>query len=225
MLNRLAAVARVYRRATDGFIHKQLLLCALLLAGHAEVSAFNKCVVDGKTVYQDAACAPETIDQAFQAKSSREELHRELDLLQAKGVGMVGQRPTKSEPEPKENSDGTEDGRFVGMSRSAFRAKQEQQFQDMAKNTEKRNAESATKLTNILDEAKQACGGKLSKYPEVGMSDAYFRKCTMHARFGGITQVVVSQKGVIPLRLYVFGHAKEAQRVYSIDGVITAVKP
>lgn len=225
MLNRLTTVVRVNCQGTDGSFRKQILLCALLLAGHTETSAFNKCTVEGKTVYQDAACAPGTLDQAFQTKSNREELHKELDLLQAKGVGMIGPHSTKSEPAPAENSDSADDGRFVGMSRSAFRAKQERQFAEIARNSERRNAESAAQLTKILDDAKQACGGKLSKYPEVGMSDAYFRKCTMHARFGGITQIVVSQKGVIPLRLYVFSHATEAQRVYSIDGVITAVKP
>jgi hypothetical protein len=54
------------------------------------------------------------------------------------------------------------------------------------------------------------------------MSDAEFRNCTIHARFGGATQVVAVERDGIPLRLYLF--ASEPRRVYSVDGVVTAVR-
>jgi hypothetical protein len=39
-----------------------------------------------------------------------------------------------------------------------------------------------------------------------------------------VTQLVLSQDGTVPLRLYVFPSAP-ASRVYSIGGMVTAVKP
>lgn len=201
-----------------------ILWCAVLSVIPTAVSAFNKCIVDGKTVYQEEPCSPVTISQSNQDRERKEALHQELDRLQAQGKGMIDRTSPEPKPATAENSESTQAGRYEPMSRSAFRAQQDQQFADIQEQTNRKNAASAERLTQILDDAKQACGDKLSDYPVVGMTDAYFRKCTKHARFGGIIQIVVSQDGSIPLRLYVFG-SERAQKVYSIDGVITAIKP
>jgi hypothetical protein len=110
------------------------------------------------------------------------------------------------------------------MSREEFRQRQKQQMEEYARKTEEKNRESAAKLTDFLDKTKRDCGGKLYNYPEIGMSDETFRNCTIHARVGGVTQIVVDTYESVPLRLYVFSTSR-ARRVYSIDGVITAIEP
>jgi hypothetical protein len=80
------------------------------------------------------------------------------------------------------------------------------------------------KLTRFFDETKHRCGGKLLDYPEVGMTDKEFRHCTKLALSGTVIQEVVDTYESIPIRLYVY-RSSRAQRVYSINGVITAIKP
>ncbi len=152
-----------------------------------------------------------------------ETLQMRLDQLQAQGVGMVHRPPPKQEA-PVEGTIGSREDRFVPMSRDEFRRRRDEQSREIEERTKQKNRESAERLTNFLDEAKRGCGGKLYDYPEVGMSDETFRNCTIHARVGGVTQIVVDEYESKPLRLYVFSTSR-AQRVYSIDGVITAIKP
>ena len=56
------------------------------------------------------------------------------------------------------------------------------------------------------------------------MSDKAFRECTIKARFGGVQQVVALEHEGVALRLYVFPEGP-ARRVYSIGGVVTAIRP
>ncbi|MBC7860497.1 MAG: hypothetical protein H7Z39_17335 [Burkholderiaceae bacterium] len=188
----------------------------------AQAGQFNKCTIDGKPAYQDTPCPAEqeTVAQGIERKKNIRELERKLDQLQAQGKGMVQRlppKPVEAPPEPDNN-------RFVPQPRGSREAIAARISAQHAARTERTNAESAAALTNILDTAKANCGGKLEQYPSVGMSDEYFRKCTIHARFGGITQLVVSEDGNVPLRLYVFP-SEQAARVYSIGGVITTIKP
>ena len=48
--------------------------------------------------------------------------------------------------------------------------------------------------------------------------------CTLHARVGSLFQLVVSEDGTTPLRLYVFS-SERAHKVYTIGGVVTAIEP
>lgn len=186
--------------------------------------AVTKCEIDGKVVYQDAPCTGETVGQGMQKKALYETLHKRLDQLQAQGVGMVHRPPPKQEAPIAEGNIGSQDGRFVPMSRDEYQRRLDQRSKELEEKTKQKNKESAARLTNFLDEAKRGCGGKLYDYPEVGMSDEMFRNCTIHARVGGVTQIVVDEYESMPLRLYVFGTSR-AQRVYAIDGVITAIRP
>lgn len=203
-----------------GFFLRRILLCILLLVIHTEAYAINKCTIDGKTVYQDATCSTETVAQSVK---NRDAMYQQLDRLQEQGVGVINRSSSKQEPSTAEVSNSTQDAHYVPMTKTAFRAKLDQQFAGQQEKTNRKNAESAAKLTQILDEAKQSCDGKLSDYPVIGMTDGAFRNCTIFARVGGVTQIVVSQYGSIPLRLYVYASA-HPQRIYSINGIITAIK-
>lgn len=206
-----------------------VLRCALAMAlqsaAVADAQAINRCAVDGKVLFQDAPCQEqhETVAQGMERAKHNELLHRKLDRLQAQGYGMVQRRPHAPPPEPLR---ARESDKFVLQPRSyaARQADENRIDAELQEQTERKNAESAAALTRILDENKQACGGKLLDYPEIGMSDETFRNCTIQARFGSMTQVVVSEDGDVPLRLYVFP-TQRARRIYSIGGVITAIKP
>jgi hypothetical protein len=201
------------------------LVTALLLVFQAEVQAVNKCVDKGRVSYQDTPCkeSMETVGQGLAKKERYETLQRKLDRLAADGSGLVQRQPT---PQAVKRPPVPESEYFVPRPRSRAdeRARQAQISAQLQENTERSNAQSAAALTRTLDETKQACGGNLIDYPAIGMSDETFRNCTIHARFGGVTQIVVSEDGKIPLRLYIFP-TQRAQKVYSIDGVITAIKP
>jgi len=198
---------------------------ALQIAAEAQAQGVNKCVVDGKVLYQDAPCIEqrETVGQRIDQAKRNEALHRQLDRLQALGYGMVQRQPS---PAPAPPSAAPASERFVPEPRShaAREAREARITAELQERSERKNAESAAALTRILDQNQQACGGKLIDYPALGMSDETFRNCTIHARFGGVTQIVVSEDGKIPLRLYVFP-TERAHKVYSIGGVITAIKP
>ena len=206
------------------FVHCALVMTLLLLF-QPEALAVNKCVDNGKVTYQEQPCKEslETVGQGLARKEHYKTLHQKLDRLAAAGNGLVRRQPAaqavKRPPAPESEY-------FVPQPRSRAdeRARQAQISARLQEQTERSNAQSAAALTRTLDEAKQACGGKLIDYPALGMSDETFRNCTIHARFGGVTQIVVSEDGKIPLRLYIFP-TERAQRVYSIDGVITAIKP
>lgn len=199
-----------------------ILAAACLAQLPVQAREFNKCTIDGKVAYQDTPCPAEleTVAQGLQRKARIKELERKLDQLQSQGKGMIqGQPPKPSEPPPERENEP-----FVAQPRGSREARAAQISAQHQERSARTNAESAAALTRIFDTAKEACGGKLERYPTVGMSDEFFRKCTMHARIGGVTQIVVSEDGSVPLRLYVFP-SDQASRVYSIGGVITAIKP
>lgn len=164
----------------------------------------------------------ETVGQGVQKQALYETLYRRLDQLQARGVGMVNRPPPKQEAPMEDIS--LRDGHLVPMTKDEYRRRLDQRYKEIEERSKQKNKESAARLTNFLDEAKRGCGGKMLDYPEVGMSDEVFRNCTLHARVGGVTQIVADEYESMPLRLYVFGTSR-AQRVYAIDGVITAIRP
>ena len=185
-----------------------MLAAGLALLCLGEARAVNKCTVAGRVTYQDAPCEQErtTVAQDLAKKERNEALHRQLDRLAAQGKGLVQRQP----PPPPAKKEPTVMPSGITVNWEA--------------KTQRDNAESAARLTEILDKAKAGCNGKLQDYPVVGMSDEHFRNCTVHARFGGVTQVVVGEADGVPLRLYLFP-TPTASRVYSIGGVVTAVKP
>lgn len=210
-------------RVSELALVKWLLLIAAIVLS-TEAIAFTNCEIDGKVVNQNAPCFDESAEQGKISKERYEALYKRLDQLQKKGVGWVERPTTKYEPEPAVDSASSGDGYFVPKSRVEMMAERDRQFEEHARKAQQRNQESSARLANILDEAERRCGGKLYDYPEVGMSDETFRKCTIHARMGDIVQIIVDKYESIPLKLYVFS-SSQAQRVYVVNGVITVIKP
>jgi hypothetical protein len=199
---------------------KDMLRALALLALFAATPALaiNKCMVNGKPVYQDAPCEDqgETVGQGRERQKRLEAYHRELDQLANQGYGMRRQEPSppqapKEEPETVQPKSRTQ--ALYEQQAAAFRRREE---------TERRNAESAAALTRLVDDMAEKCKGDPKQPPKVGMSDAEFRNCTIHARLGGVTQVVAVERDGVPLRLYIF--PGEPRRVYSVDGVVTAIR-
>lgn len=141
------------------------------------------------------------------AAPEQEARHRKLDRLQALGVGMLRQQAPKP-PEPHQAP--------IDRPRMSDA--------ELRQRTIAQNAESAAALTKDLEKIKADCNGQVLELPEVGMSDDLFRRCTLHAHFGGVSQIVVIDDGSVPLRLYVFP-SERAHKVYAIGGVITAIRP
>ena len=204
---------------------KTTFRAAMLLAafGASPAPAINKCLVDGKPVFQDAPCEEqrETVAQARERQKRIEAYHRELDQLAAQGVGL--HREAASAPPPPPKPDPSDDGLFHPKSRAQLAFEREQAHRRQREESEHRNAESAARLTRMIDDMAERCGGDPKQVPRVGMSDAQFRECTFHARFGGVRQVVAIERDRKPLRLYLFSN--EPHRVYSVDGVVTAITP
>lgn len=200
---------------------RSLVVAALALAG-LPVAAANKCAIDGRTVYQEAPCAEagETVAQGLQRRERTEAWHRKLDQLQARGVGLV-QREAPPLPPPRSADD--EPPLRLGRRRPtpADRAAENAR---LTVQTQRQNAASLQVLSARLEADAAACGGKLHPLPWLGMRDETFRLCTVHARFGGVQQIVAFEEDGVPMRLYVFGRG-EAERVYSVGGVITAIRP
>jgi hypothetical protein len=139
-------------------------------------------------------------------------LHHKLDRLQALGVGMLRQHvPTPLAPPEVDQRSG--ESATLPMSR-----------EELTQRTQAENARSAARLSEYMNQVQAECGNRLQRLPDLGMSDENFRQCTMHARMGGVYQVVVSEDAGTPLRLYVF-RSEQAHKVYSVGGVITAIKP
>lgn len=202
----------------------RLLALAGLLAS-LPAQAINKCQVGGETVYQDTPCQS---DRSFIAREKNEQarqerLHRKLDELAAQGQGLPAPKPAAApraadpDEQPSRPKLGPRPNQFERDARNArwIAARDEE--------TRAANERSAARLNGLLDGMKQECGKDMDAKVKVGMSDATFRNCTLHARFGGITQVVAANDGNTPMRLYIFSNAPN--RVYAIDGVITAIKP
>ena len=200
------------------YMLRALALFAVLVA--APAFAIDKCVLDGKTVYQDAPCEGEreTVAQGRKRQERVEAYHRELDQLASQGHGL--QRQAVSPPPPPQGK--PEPEMFQPKSRAQVRAEQRAAMGRHQEETERRNAESAAGLTRMLDDMARKCGGDPRQAPRVGMSDAEFRNCTIHARFGSVKQVVAVERDRLPLRLYIFTNAP--RRVYSVDGVVTAIR-
>ena len=215
------------------------LVLALQWVFAADALAINKCRIDGRVSYQDAPCREslETVAQGLERKRHFDVFHRQLDLLQAQGQGKVAQRnpaPHRAEAAPMSQAkytpvpDGTHFLLSLHTSRVAGAApKPSFVMANLLQTTslQKGAPSAAVSLAPAAESAgPAACGGRASEYPRVGMSEEVFRNCTTHARFGGVTQIVASEDGKVPLRLYVFATEK-ASKVYAVGGVITAVKP
>lgn len=210
------------------------LLAALLLASfHLPAFAINKCQINGSVAYQNEPCPDkvETVAQGIARSKYNESLHAKLDQMLLKGIGVVTRKsqPTQSSRESKEaDASEAKDEYFKAQPRSrALReAKSRQLSEDLTAKTLKSNAENAARLNSLIEDSEKACGGKLQQSPLVGMKDEVFRNCTIFGRFGGIDQVVAAKQGDVELRLYVSNRSSPIQqRIYSIDGVITAIKP
>jgi hypothetical protein len=157
-------------------------------------------------------CWPWAVQAADPHELNHQALYRRLDRLQALGVGLRGQQAPKPPTQP-EQSRTDEPDTYTPTSRM-----------DIEQRTIRDNAAAMGRLKSRIDELKAHCGSRWHEYPELGMSDEAFRTCTLHAHFGNLTQVVVSQEGKAPLRLYVFA-TERAHKVYTIDGVVTAIQP
>lgn len=144
--------------------------------------------------------------------ADQQRLYKRLDRLQALGVGLVGQQAPKA-PGADASAAGSSLPSPIGLTPEAYR-------QQLVRH----NEQAAASLNQHLAGIENQCGGKLPDYPEVGMSDEAFRLCTIHARYGGIRQIVVSESGGVPLRLYVFS-SERAHKVYSMGGVVTRIEP
>ena len=194
---------------------------ALALAVAFPAAAINKCLVDGKPVFQDAPCEEqrETVAQGREREKRIEAYHRELDQLARQGVGLHRETPPAPQPAPKRDEG---DGMFHAKSRAQIRAEQHAALERQREESERKNAESAARLTRMVDDMAERCGGDVKQPPRVGMTDAQFRECTLHARFGGVRQVVAVERDGKQLRLYLFSN--EPHRVYSVDGAVTAIR-
>ncbi len=146
--------------------------------------------------------------------------HR-LDVLAARGYGLVRRDPPAPEPAASRPADSAF---FVPATRGELRARRDAELVRANEEAARRNVDTQRRLDEDVEAMRATCGGTLADAPEPGMTDAAFRACTLAGRFGGPTQVVVAQDGTRPLRLYVLG-AGRIRRVYSVDGVVTLVRP
>jgi hypothetical protein len=205
-----------------------LMGCLLSLACIASAHATYKCVADTMVVYRDVPCDEsrgESTASSVQRPLDKEALHRKLDRLQALGVGLFQRDVPRSYEPPKEPPSAAQDtASFVPMTRFAYRLKRDQLDAEQRKKALIANEKARDALIEVVSQSMKSCGDQWTDLPKVGMSDEAFRQCTKQARFGGAIQVVVSQDSQVPLRLYVFP-SQQAHKVYSIDGVISAIKP
>lgn len=191
---------------------------------YGDVWAVNKCLVKGKVIYQDIECEleKETPAQETTRQEKLEKLHRKLDLMDVKNIGVVKNQPIQKAEEQRPQEDEPE------MYVSQPRGGREQRRRDLnsseyAKAMEK-NRETEKAMNAIANEVERKCGKQLLILPLVGMSDEAFRMCTTHGRFGGVERVIVGEDGGVALRLYLSSRIGFS-RVYSVGGVITAIKP
>lgn len=208
-----------------------VLTMAAMACAHAapQDAGIYHCKVNDQTVFQDHPCAGSVVTPppSPAPKKAYDEmaLEHKLDRLQVLGVGLIQHHPPGAQQPPK--GEPLYPAGFKPMGRMSVEGYQRLQDDWTARLTaqaEHNNAVSAAKLSWDEEQQQQSCGDKLADLPSVGMSDEAFRQCTTLARYGNITQIVVSDEDGMPLRLYVFPMAK-IRRVYSIDGVVTAIKP
>jgi hypothetical protein len=207
------------------------LLVALLCS---PVWAVHKCTVNNSTVYQELPCEQNlaTVARDLMKKESNEALHRRLDSMLASGVGVKG----KADRMPQEAaavksvdvavSAPAEDEKFKSQPRSSANreAKQAEAGRRSYQQALEQNGKASARMQKDYDDMLVLCSGKTFKNPVVGMSDEQFRMCTLPNRMGAIEKVVVAEEKGVPLRLYI-SPTQAATRVYSIGGVVTAVKP
>jgi hypothetical protein len=149
-------------------------------------------------------------------------LHKKLDHLAAQGHGLIQDKFTPEVPNPGKNYKHVPT-MSINQKRDFDAQEYEVQHQKFQQEIKEKNADSLKKFNQRVAEIKDSCGGKMYEHAIVGMSDETFRNCTKQARFNQALQIVVSKNGNIPLRLYIFSSTVES-RVYTINGVITAVK-
>jgi hypothetical protein len=211
----------------------QCLTIVLIACFQQHAFAINKCQINGSVAYQSEPCPDkqETVAQGIERRKYNESLHAKLDQMLLKGIGVVTRisQPTQSSRVSKEaDASEAKDEYFKAEPRS--RALREAKNRNLSEQAHAKalqtNAESSARLTSLIEDSEKACAGKLKQYPLVGMKDEVFRNCTIFGRFGGIDQVVAGKQGNIELRLYVSNNSSAVQqRIYSVDGVITAIKP
>lgn len=154
-----------------------------------------------------------TLVQAGEANApDQARLYRRLDRLAALGVGLQGQQSPQVAGSPTQEKGSSLPSPY-GLTPEQYQAQIDQH-----------NAQAMAQLGQHIEDIKSQCGGKLPDLPQVGMSDEAFRQCTLHAHYGGIRQIVVSEAAGVPLRLYVFS-SERAHKVYSIGGVVTRIEP
>ena len=206
------------------------LLGALL---YCPAWAIHKCVVGNKTTYQELPCEQNlaTVAQDLIKKDSYEVLHRRLDSMLASGVGVKSRADQKhQEPVTVQAVDPVaspqEDEKFQSQprSRSNRDAKQAEAGRQSYQDSLEKNAKASERMQNDYESMLKLCGGKTYKNPVIGMTDEQFRLCTLPNRLGAIEKVVVAEDKGVPLRLYV-SPTQPASRVYTIGGMVTAVKP
>jgi hypothetical protein len=205
---------------------RDLALWGLMALVPASTWAINKCVTDGQTVYQDAACPQTllTVTDDLSGHTRIAEFHRRLDKMQVRGVGLLQREPPNPRVSPVLGARDSDIATAGVLSGRPSRAQRDAENARMTAETVRHNEQSRQALIELLDAASRSCDGELVQLPVVGMTDEYFRSCTLHARFRGVQQVVALELDGVALRLYVFPPGR-AQRVYSVAGKITAVKP
>jgi hypothetical protein len=194
--------------------------------------AVHKCVANNKTNYQELPCEQNTVAQDLIQKDANELLHRRLDGLLASGVGVNSRADqkraerAKAPAAPSAESPPPEDQQFQSQPRTRANreAKQALTSKNAYLNALESNAKASERMQKDYDGMLVLCNGKTFKHPVVGMTDEQFRMCTLPNRLGAIEKVVVAEDRGTALRLYV-SPTQPATRVYTIGGVVTAVKP
>jgi hypothetical protein len=196
-------------------------------------SAVYKCTVDSKIIFQELPCAASlpTVAQELEKKQKHELLHQKLDALWAKGIGIKARSgatpaptaaPVASDIANQKMQD-EEKFRAEPRSRGLREARQAETSRKAQQTAMEQNENVKAQLQKSYDDMVVFCGGKVFKNPVLGMRDEQFRLCTLPNRLGAIAQVVVADDNGIPLRLY-FSPMQPETRVYTIDGLVTAIK-
>lgn len=171
--------------------------------------------------------ADPAVAQDLQNQERLLRLHRKLDQLAEDGHGRIVPPRRAAAPIPAAPADNGEPEYFVGrprMSRGEREAKIRQSLIEADAQSRQKNQESQARLNAMLDRSTRDCGGQLPNVPVVGITDEAFRVCTLFAKFTAPYQIVVANEGAVQLRLYLY-ESQSIERVYSVGGVVTAIKP
>lgn len=176
------------------------------------------------------ALCPAAVPAVAQDPQNQERLlrlHHKLDQLAEEGHGRIIPPRRTATPIPPPPTDNGEPEYFVGrprMSRGEREAKIRQSLVEADAQSRQKNLESQARLNAMLDRSTRDCGGQLPSVPVVGITDEAFRLCTLFAKFTAPYQIVVANEGAVQLRLYLY-ESQSIERVYSVGGVVTAIKP